>query len=259
MLLALDIGNTNIVLGIFQKKKLARSWRLKTDIGRTSDEYGILLLELLHSARIAKEKITGIVIGSVVPPLKPVFENVVHTYFNKKAFFVEPGIKTGMPIHYDNPQDVGADRIINSVAAMEKYGVPVIIVDFGTATTFDVVSEKGEYTGGLIAPGICISADALFTRTAKLPQVAIAKPPRIIGKNTIGSIQAGIFYGYLGLVEGIVKRIISELGIKKVRVVATGGLSGLIASESILIDAVDADLTLEGLRILYEKNLQDAP
>jgi type III pantothenate kinase len=253
MLLALDVGNTNIAVGIFQGKELSYSWRLKTDRERTADEYAILLLQMLASASVRKDRIRGIVIGSVVPPLNPVFHALVKDYFRMEPFFVEPGIKTGMPIHYDNPQDVGADRIINSVAALEKYGTPVIIVDFGTATTFDVVSGKGEYIGGLIAPGISISAEALFLHTAKLPRVAVERPARVVGKNTISSMQAGIFYGYVGLVEGILERIFAELG-SRAKVVATGGFSSMLAGESPLIREVDLNLTLDGLRILFERN-----
>jgi type III pantothenate kinase len=197
---------------------------------------------------------TGIVISSVVPPLDSTLREVCEHYFQIKPLFIEPGVKTGMPVHYDNPSEVGADRIVNSVAAFEKFGGPCIVVDFGTATTFDVVSPKGEYLGGVITPGIGISADALFERTARLPRVDIRKPPRVIATNTVNSLQSGLYYGYIGLIDGILERLIAELG-KDVRVVATGGLASLMGSGSKYIRDVDDLLTLEGLRIIYERNL----
>jgi type III pantothenate kinase len=222
--------------------------------GSTVDEYGVLFRNLFSMASLEASKISGIVISSVVPPLDPVLRQVCERYFNSKPLFIEPGVKTGMPVHYDNPAEVGADRIVNSVAAFEKYGGPCIIVDFGTATTFDVVSPRGEYMGGVITPGIGISADALFEHTARLPRVDIRKPNRVLATNTVNSLQSGLYYGYIGLIDGILERLIAELG-SKVTVVATGGLATLMGGGSKYIREVDDLLTLEGLRIIYERNL----
>jgi type III pantothenate kinase len=264
MLLVLDVGNTNTVLGVFEARpegsdtskprRLVSNWRVTTNKSQTVDEYGVLFRNLFAMNKIEVGAVQGIVISSVVPPLDSTLREVCERYFQIKPLFIEPGVKTGMPVHYDNPAEVGADRIVNSVAAFEKFGGPCIVVDFGTATTFDIVSPKGEYLGGVITPGIGISADALFERTARLPRVDIRKPPRVIATNTVNSLQSGLYYGYIGLIDGILERLISELG-KDVKVVATGGLASLMGSGSKYIREVDDLLTLEGLRIIYERNL----
>jgi type III pantothenate kinase len=271
MLFVLDVGNTNTVLGVFDSSKaepssdaaprfdrLVANWRVATRQGSTVDEYGVLFRNLFSMANLEASEIKGIVISSVVPPLDPVLRQVCERYFNTKPLLIEPGIKTGMPVHYDNPAEVGADRIVNAVAAFEKYGGPCVIVDFGTATTFDCVSEKGEYLGGVISPGIGISADALFQRTARLPRVEIRKPARVIGTNTVGSLQSGLYYGYLGLVDGILELLLHELG-KDTTVIATGGLGPMIGTGSKYIKTVDDFLTLEGLRIIWQRNAAAHP
>ncbi|BCR04508.1 type III pantothenate kinase [Desulfuromonas versatilis] len=253
MLLVIDVGNTNTVLGMYDDTRLVRHWRLTTDKSRTVDEYAILIGQLFHLADIRFADIRDVVISCVVPPVLNTFENLCRSYFQKKPYIVGPGIKTGMPILYDNPREVGADRIVNAVAAYEKYRRALIIVDFGTATTFDFISAKGEYLGGAIAPGVAISAEALFERASKLPRVELARPPQIIAKNTVNSMQAGIFFGYVGLVEGIVARMKQESG-ENPLVVATGGLAPLISSATQVIEEVEPLLTLDGLLIIYGRN-----
>jgi len=253
MLLVVDIGNTNTVLGVFDGNRLAADWRLETKQRQTADEYGILARNLFALANIEVTRIRHIVIASVVPPLNSVLEQMALKYFGIKPLFVEPGVKTGMPVLYDSPADVGADRIVNAVAAYEKYRGPTIVVDFGTATTFDAISAKGEYLGGVITPGPGISAEALFARTARLPRVEIKAPGKVIGTSTVGSIQSGLYYGYIGMIDGILERMIHELG-AKTKVVATGGYASLIGTGSSRIQEIDLNLTLEGLRLIYEKN-----
>jgi len=253
LLLAFDIGNTNMVVGIYDKKELLTYWRISTDRQKTADEYGILLQNLFYYHKINPAQVTDIIFSSVVPPIMGALEEMAAKYYNVKPLVVGPGVKTGMPILYENPREVGADRIVNAVAGFENYGGPLIIVDFGTATTFCCISAKGEYLGGAIAPGINIATEALFQKTAKLPKVELVTPKKVIGKNTVNAIQSGIIYGYSGLVDGIVKRMKQELGGDS-KVIATGGIAELIAKDAETIDVVDKLLTIDGLRMIYERN-----
>lgn len=263
MLLVLDVGNTNTVLGLYsaaagRDERLIANWRVATNQNHTVDEYGVLLHNLFSMDSIEVKQIKGIAISSVVPPLDSTLRQVAEHYFHTQPLFIEPGIKTGMPVLYDNPAEVGADRIVNSVAAFEKYGGPTIAVDFGTATTFDCVSAKGEYIGGVICPGIGISAEALFGRTARLQRVDIRKPAHIIGTNTVSSLQSGLYYGYLSLVDGILALLLPEMG-ENSKVVATGGLARLFGSSSKYIRTVDDFLTLDGLRLIWKRNQSNKP
>ena len=254
MLLVFDVGNTNMVLGIYKDNELIKDWRINTDKEKTSDEYGILISSLFKYEGIEMSEIKDVIISSVVPNVMHSLENFCIKYCNKQPLIVGPGIKTGLNIKYDNPKQVGADRIVNAVAGIEKYGYPLILVDFGTATTFCAISEKGEYLGGTIAPGIKISSEALFQRASKLPRVELLKPGTTICKSTVTAMQSGIIYGYVGLVDKIISMMKDELNCEGIRVVATGGLANLIASETDSIDNVDKFLTLEGLKVIYEKN-----
>ncbi|MFR1709910.1 MAG: type III pantothenate kinase [Clostridium sp.] len=259
MIFVLDVGNTNIVLGIYKDKNLLVEWRLSTDNRKTSDEYMIEVAQLFAYSKLEVDDISGVIISSVVPNIMYSLEHMVRKFFNKKPIVVGPGIKTGINIKYDNPKEVGADRIVNAVAAHEMYKKPLVIIDFGTATTFCAVAANGDYIGGTISPGIKISSDALFQKAAKLPRVELIKPETVICKNTVASMQAGIVYGYIGQVDFIVSKIKDEmiaLGEETPMVIATGGLANLMAEDSKTIDKVEPFLTLEGLRIIYEKNIE---
>lgn len=253
MLLVIDVGNTNTVLGLYDDEQLVRDWRIRTVVDHTVDEYGMLIYNLYKTSHISSRNIRDIIISCVVPPMLNILEPLCLKYFNLKPLIVGPGVKTGMPIFYDNPKEVGADRIVNAVAGFEKYKRDLIIVDFGTATTFDYVSNKGEYMGGCISPGIMISGEALFERAAKLPRVELSKPKAIVAKDTVSSMQAGIMYGYAGLVDGICDRMKAEVKSDPL-VVATGGLARIVAPETKNIKVVDEMLTLEGLRLIYLRN-----
>jgi type III pantothenate kinase len=253
MLLAIDIGNTNIKLGIFDGDKLKATWNLATGIHRTSDEYGGVFLNLMERKKVLPSKVTGVVLCGVVPPLLHTFVELCRKYLNTKPLVVEAGVKTGMRIRLDNPREVGPDRVANAVAAQNLYGKPVIVIDLGTAATFDVVSKEGDYLGGAIAPGIAIATEALYTRTAALPRIGLSHPKQVIGKNTVAAMQSGIIFGYIGLIESMVQRIEQELG-SKAKVIATGGQAYLLAEEIPAIDVINPDLTLIGLRLIYEMN-----
>jgi len=253
LLLTIDVGNTNTVLGVYEGTALRAHWRLTTRREQTVDEYGILVRSLFAAAGIDTAAVSGVALASVVPPLTSALLTLSRQYLSQEPLLVEPGVRTGMPILYEPPGDVGADRIVNGVAAFAAYGGPVIVVDFGTATTFDVVTRKGEYAGGVICPGIGISADALFQRAARLPRVDIRNPGRVIGRSTVGSMQAGLYFGYASMVEGLIARIRAELG-EPTRVVATGGLAETLAGDIPSIEAVDPVLTLTGLRLIWERN-----
>jgi type III pantothenate kinase len=276
MLLALDVGNTNTVLGLYrlsaepsvpgtpaalhaeEERELVAHWRVTTHRTQTSDEYGVLFVNLFQMSGISVDEVHHIIISSVVPPVETTLRRVCEKYFHLQPLFVEPGIKTGMPVLVDNPTELGADRLVNAIAAFERYGGPCIVVDFGTATTFDVISAKGEYLGGAISPGLGISADALFSRAARLGRIDIKRPAKVIGTNTVTHLQSGLYYGYIGLVDGILERMITELG-APARVIATGGLARQISEDSRYIAEIDDMLTLDGLRILFDRNRTARP
>jgi type III pantothenate kinase len=253
MIFVLDVGNTNTVLGVYDDETLKHHWRIETNRHKTEDEYGMIIKSLLEHEELSFEEFDGIIISSVVPPIMFALERMCKKYFRIKPIIVGPGMKTGLDIKYENPREVGADRIVNAVAGIQEYGSPLIIVDFGTATTYCYINEEKQYMGGAIAPGIGISTEALYSKAAKLPRIEIARPDDIIGKNTVSAMQAGILFGYVGQVEGIVARIKEQSQISPT-VIATGGLAGLIASESDVIDIVDPFLTLKGLQLIYKRN-----
>ncbi|AIQ50152.1 MULTISPECIES: type III pantothenate kinase [Paenibacillus] len=254
MMLAVDIGNTNIVLGIYRKRELLHHFRLSTARQSTVDEYGVLIHNLFQMSNISFKDVEGVIISSVVPPLVQVIVEMCVKYIGKDPLLVGPGIKTGLNLRYENPREVGADRIVNAVAAIEQYKCPLVVVDFGTATTFDCIDAGANYLGGAIVPGLGISTEALYQRASKLPRIELEKPKKVIGRNTVHAMQAGIIFGYAGQVEGIVRRIKQEMNAPVLKVIATGGLATLIAGETDCIDEVNPMLTLEGLRIIYDRN-----
>jgi len=253
VLLAMDVGNTNVTLGVFEGESLRATWRFATDVGRLADEYGVLALSLLQHEGLVPEDIQEAVMACVVPDLEPVFHSVCRRYFNVRPLVVSAGVKTGLRILYDTPRDVGADRVADAVAAMHVYGPPLIVVDLGTATVFDAISKDGDYLGGALAPGLGIASEALFRRAAKLYRVELSRPRTAIGRNTVAAMQSGILFGYVGLIEGIVQRMKEELG-DSAKVIGTGGYAEIISKETNVFDSVDPDLTLQGLRIIYELN-----
>ncbi len=254
MLLVMDVGNTNIKIGVFEGDKLLNSWRMESKAGRTADEYAVTLLNILERAGLDVHQIEGVVMSSVIPSLNYTLEHMVEYYIRKPMIVAGPGVKSGINVKYENPKEVGADRIVNSLAAYRLYGGPCIVIDFGTATTFNVINEAGEFIGGVICPGIRLSTDALTNNAAKLPRIELIKPEKVVGKSTISNMQAGIIYGFIGMVDYLVKKIKSETGFDRAKVIATGGFSELIAEEGRIIDKVDKTLTLTGLRFLYELN-----
>lgn len=254
MLLAANVGNTNIRLGVYHQKKLIAHWKLATNREWTSDEFGLYFMQFFNHEKLDISEIEAVIIASVVPPIMYSFEHAIEKYLKKKPILIGPGLKTGINVKYDNPRELGADRIASAVAAYEIYGGPVIVVDFGTATTFNAISSKGEFLGGVICPGIKISAEALYQRTAKLPRIDLTKHDEVIGRSTSVSMQSGVFFGYVGMVNYLVNRIKAEMNEENIRVVATGGLARFLAPETETIDEVNGRLTLEGLRIIYEKN-----
>ncbi|WP_078429474.1 type III pantothenate kinase [Alkalihalobacterium alkalinitrilicum] len=253
MIFVVDVGNTNIVLGVYDEDQLIHHWRIATSRDKTEDEFGMMVKSLFHDKDVAITEIDGIIISSVVPPIMFALEKMCKKYFNIDPIVIGPGIKTGLNIKYENPREVGADRIVNAVSAIHMYGSPLIIVDFGTATTFCYINEEKQYMGGAIAPGVGISTEALYTRASKLPRIEISKPPAVVGKNTVNAMQAGIFYGYVGQVDEIVRRMKEQSSVEP-RVIATGGLASLIGQESKTIEIVDPFLTLKGLQMIYLKN-----
>ncbi|MBM7635117.1 type III pantothenate kinase [Geomicrobium sediminis] len=254
MILVIDVGNTHIVFGVYDDNELLHYWRMTTSLERTEDEYGTSMQTMLNNKGVQSSEVNGVIVSSVVPSLMFMLEHMTEKYFNQKAMVVGPGIKTGLNILYDNPKDVGADRIVNAVAGIHEHGSPLVIVDFGTATTFCYIDEKDRYQGGAIAPGIVISTDALYTHASKLPHIEIQEPQSVVGKNTVHAMQSGIYYGYAGLVDGIVMRM-SKRGNKKPKVIATGGLARLIGKATTSIDVIDPFLTLKGLKRIYDKNI----
>lgn len=256
MLLVIDVGNTNIVFGVYKNKELIHDWRISSEKQKTSDEYGLLFYQILGHKNIKPYDIEDVIISSVVPNLMHTLPNMIVRYFNREPIVVESGIKTGMNIRYDNPKEVGADRIVNAVAATKKYGGPLIIIDIGTAITFCVVNEKNDYLGGLILPGIGISAEALFTRTSKLPKIEIVKPDKVIGRNTVTSMQSGLYFGFSAMIDGIIESILEEMQCPRenINIVATGGFSSLLLGDSKYEIIVDRYLTLDGLRIIHDMN-----
>ncbi|NLM75781.1 MAG: type III pantothenate kinase [Clostridiaceae bacterium] len=254
MLLVIDVGNTSSAIGVYKNNTLIGNWRISTDKERTSDETGMFLISMLNTAGISPDHIRDVIMCSVVPPAMHSIVNAIKKYIKKTPLIVGIGVKTGINIKYENPKEIGSDKIVNAVAALKLYGGPVIIVDFGTATTFCAVNSKGDYKGGIICPGIKISAEALFSKASKLPRIEIVKPKHIIGRNTVNSMQSGIFYGFVGQVEYIVGLMKAEMGESGIKVVATGGMANLIASETKSIDIVNPNLSLEGLKFIYELN-----